>query len=125
MNAPTPAPRSLSVLVDLILYGLDQGSRAALRASIVDNTRRAFARFGDGVASVAVSVSRTHQSGDDEVWAVLVDVALSGPPPRTVRSHAYARRPHTALENALLDAWSETDASLRAQPTPEPARAAA
>ena len=125
MNAPPQAPRTLPVLVDLALYGLDQGSRAALRTSIVDNARRAFARFGDAVESVAVSVSRTSQLGEGEVWAVLVDVALAGSAARTVRSYAYSRRPHTALESALLDAWSDVDSLLRAHPTPEPACAVA
>ncbi len=121
MNAPPQALRKLPVLVDLSLYGLDQGSRTALRTSIVDNARGAFTRFGAGVEGVSVSVSRTAQLGEGELWAVLVDVTLAGSAARTVRSYAYARRPHTALESALLDAWSDVDALLRAQPTPEPA----
>lgn len=125
MNAPTPLPRSLPVVVDLALYGLDQASRAALRASVVVNARRAFEGFGDGVESVAVSVTRSSQHGEGELWAVIVEVVLAGSAGRIVRSHAYARRPHTALEGALLDAWGDVHALLRAHPTPEPARAIA
>lgn len=124
MTERTRAPATLPILIELNLFGLDQGTRSALSASIAANARRAFSPFGDAVRSVTVGVTRALRPGEGEVWEVTVDLCLEGASARTVHTRSAARRPHVALEEALLDAWCETDVLVR-EPAPDASRAVA
>ncbi len=125
MTRPARADDKLPIAIELNLFGLDQGTRSALNASIAANARRAFAPFGDAVRSVSVGVTRALYPLEGEVWEVTVDVTFEGSAPRTVHARSAARRPHVALEEAMLDAWTETNALASAAPAPGATRAVA
>lgn len=98
----------MEVRVHLEVFSLDTATRASLTAFCEAQVRRALHGDRDRalVDGATVVVRREALPLVGERWSARLELRLKRPGAPTLAVEAKARRPHRAIEEAVLEAWS-------------------
>lgn len=96
----------MDIRVHLELFSLDTATRASLTAFCDAQARRAL--YGDRalVDAATVILRREALPLVGERWTARVELRLRRPGAPTLAVDAKSRRPHRAIEEAVIEAWS-------------------
>jgi hypothetical protein len=102
----------MEVCVQLELFNMEASARAALEKFCDEQVRRALQRDHGAVARATVTVRRDARRGVGERWTAQVELRLARHAAAVVRVDAENRRPHRAVEDAVVLAWSALQRDL-------------
>jgi hypothetical protein len=97
----------MKVYVRLEFFGVDTDGREALQAFCERHVGRALAGDRHRVERAVVVLRRDVPTSASPRWAARVELTLTRPGARELTVNASAPRPHAAVEDAALAAWSQ------------------